>query len=44
MKRLFLAQIIFIFLSPINAEDNPFTTNPRYGHDPFIENPFQKRN
>ena len=35
MKRLLIAPIIFIFLSPINAEDNPFVTKPTYGHDPF---------
>jgi len=35
MKTLLFAPIFFIFLSPINAEDNPFATKPRYGHDPF---------
>ena len=35
MKTLLFASLIFIFLSPINAEDNPFATKPRYGHDPF---------
>ena len=35
MKTLLFAPIFFIFLSPINAEDNPFETKPRYGHDPF---------
>ena len=37
MKCFLLLPIFFIFLSPINAEDNPFATKPRYGHDPFYK-------
>ena len=33
MKYLLLLSILFFL--PINAEDNPFATNPRYGHNPF---------
>ena len=43
MKYLIIAQIIFNFLSPINAEDNPFATNPRYGHDPFYRESIPKK-
>ena len=43
MKRLLIAPIIFIFLSPINAEDNPFATKPRYGHDPFYKESIPKK-
>ena len=35
MKTLLFAPILFIFSSQINAQDNPFTTKLRYGHDPF---------
>ena len=43
MKTLLFAPIIFIFLSPINAEDNPFATKPRYGHDPFYKESIPKK-
>ena len=43
MKHIILAPIIFIFLSPINAEDNPFATKPRYGHDPFYKESISKK-
>ena len=36
MKCLLLILVLAIALpSAVNAEDNPFATNPRYGHDPF---------
>ena len=35
MKTLLFTPILFVFLSQINAQDNPFATKPRYGHDPF---------
>ena len=35
MKRLLLAPLLLSLLSPVQAEDNPFETKPRYGHDPY---------
>ena len=43
MKTLLFASIFFIFLPPINAEDNPFATKPRYGHDPFYKESIPKK-
>ena len=38
MKRLLLALIAALALpTTVNAEDNPFATKPRYGHDPFYK-------
>ena len=42
MKTLLFASIFFIFLPPINGEDNPFATKPRYGHDPFYKESIPK--
>ena len=35
MKSILLISLLFSF--PIYAEDNPFATKPRYGHDPFYK-------
>ena len=41
MKYLLLLSILFFL--PINAEDNPFATNPRYGHNPFYRKSVPKK-
>ena len=41
IKFLILAPIIL--LAPLQAEDNPFTTKPRYGYDPFYKEPISKK-
>ena len=44
MKYLFLTLLSFIaLLTAVNAEDNPFATNPRYGHDPFYVDSIPKK-
>ena len=36
MKFLLLPLLAaFVLPTAVNAEDNPFATKPRYGHDPF---------
>ena len=38
MKLLLLALLAYLALpTTVNAEDNPFATKPRYGHDPFYK-------
>ena len=41
MKYLLVLSILFFL--PINAEDNPFATKPRYGHDPFYRESIPKK-
>ena len=44
MKRLLLALIAALALpTTVNAEDNPFATKPRYGHDPFYKESIPKK-
>ena len=44
IKSLIIASIILF--APLQAEDNPFATKPRYGHDPFFREsliPYRKK-
>ena len=44
IKSLIVASIILF--APLQAEDNPFATKPRYGHDPFFREsliPYRKK-
>ena len=44
MKCLLLLLVSAIALpSAVNAEDNPFATNPRYGHNPFYRESIPKK-
>ncbi len=45
MKRLLVPLLAALVLpTVVNAEDNPFATKPRYGHDPFYRKSLYKRN
>ena len=44
MKSLLIAPIILMLFAPIQAEENPFATKPRYGHDPFYKETIPKKN
>ena len=41
IKSLIILPIIL--LAPLQAEDNPFATKPRYGHDPFYKESIPKK-
>ena len=44
MKRFLLPLLAALALpTAVNAEHNPFATNPRYGHDPFYRKSIRKK-
>ena len=43
MKWLLLILSAIALPSAVNAEDNPFATNPRYGHNPFYRESIPKK-